>query len=489
MALEQKLSLKLAQKLVMTPSLQQAIKLLQMTRLELEGVLSQELEENPVLEELEQSSEEEPAADERESEQLEEALSDIDVEAFFGDDYVESWEGTGAPSMREERQGPPIENTLAAQDDLYDHLRWQLQMMDVDPLVREIAELIIGNLDPDGFLGATITEIQGMGADGYRENLLPELLRQSAALMAEAPTEEGQPEEGQPEEGQPEEESDAGSGSTTPAAATAEPAVLASEIPASGAPASAGGSLGHGSAAAPEPSVPGFLRADPAVPGPEVALGELGGSIGDPPAGGGAGDIAGEGGEPGVGDPAGEPAGEEAAAVNLPEGSYPRAAAEQALALVRSLDPPGVACRDLRESLLCQLERMGEPEDSLTFRVVEEKWDLFTRRKFEQIAKEIGVPLAQLKPVVEVVGGLETRPGREYGGDRTQYVEPDVHVMKVGGEYVIQLNDNGLPRLRVSRSYRRMLQAMRREGSEEDAQQYIKDKMRSALWLIKSLDQ
>ncbi|MEL7062041.1 MAG: RNA polymerase sigma-54 factor, partial [Acidobacteriota bacterium] len=85
--------------------------------------------------------------------------------------------------------------------------------------------------------------------------------------------------------------------------------------------------------------------------------------------------------------------------------------------------------------------------------------------------------------------GLDTRPGRKFSTDKTQYVEPDVHIVRVGEDYVVQLNDNGLPRLRVSRAYRRMLQGLRQQGSEAEAQAYIKDKMRSALWLIKSLDQ
>jgi RNA polymerase sigma-54 factor len=84
---------------------------------------------------------------------------------------------------------------------------------------------------------------------------------------------------------------------------------------------------------------------------------------------------------------------------------------------------------------------------------------------------------------------LETHPGRQFSTDRPHYIEPDVFVRRVGDEYVIQLNDDGLPRLRVSRAYRRMLQTMRSEGRQSEAQTFIKDKIRSAVWLIKSLDQ
>src|SRR3954470_386108 len=167
MALEQKLSLRLAQKLVMTPSLQQAIKLLQMTRMELDTLLTQELVENPVLEESSEVVDEEPPPREEErpeppnGEELNhtESMENIDLDAYFGD----YWESSGTSSMMEERDEPPIENSLTREPDLYDHLLWQLHMAEIAPRQREIAELIIGNLDPDGFLVAIPEEIVAMG--------------------------------------------------------------------------------------------------------------------------------------------------------------------------------------------------------------------------------------------------------------------------------------------------------------------------------------
>lgn len=412
MALEQKLSLKQTQKLVMTPSLQQAIKLLQMTRIELEGVLTQELVENPILEEVDQAAdEEEDPLEENEDDELEEALEDIDLEAYF--DEVESWEGTGQPSMHEHKEAPPIENTLTQEDDLYDHLLWQLHMMDVPDRIREIAELIIGNLDPDGFLGATLEEIQAMGADDYDPRTATVGGREHEARSS--PDEAGE----------------------TEADATDSEAVAEGEAP----------------------------EEDEAAE--DVHPAELDNF---------------------------EPEKIEE------EGGYARADVEEALELVRNLDPPGVACSDLRESLLRQLDAAREAvqEDAdeedlaeleLTHKVVAEYWSLFKKRKFEKIAKDLGVPLQDLKPVVDFVGNLDTRPGRQYDTDQTQYVEPDVHVVKVGGKYEIQLNESGLPRLRVSRAYRAMLRAMRKKGRDAEAQQYIKEKMRAAMWLIKSLDQ
>ncbi len=345
MALEQKLSLRLSQKLVMTPSLQQAIKLLQMTRMELDTLLTQELVENPILEEATEaeSAEEEVPREEAPQEQPAttetldhaESMENIDLDAYFGD----YWEGSGTSSMMEERDEPPIENSLSREPDLYDHLLWQLHMADVAPRQREIAELIIGNLDPDGFLVATPEEIREMG------------------------------------------------------------------------------------------------------------------------------------------DQAGE------------ERAYTLEEVLAALALIRSLDPPGVACANLQESLLLQMDVQGVPADNLARRMLFEAWDLFLRRQFPAVAKKLGVELAELEEALELIKTLETKPGRRFSTDRPHYIEPDVFVRRVGDEYVIQLNDDGLPRLRVSRAYRRMLQTMRSEGRQSEAQAFIKDKIRSAVWLIKSLDQ
>src|SRR5260370_17262136 len=167
MALEQKLSLKLAQRLVMTPSLQQAIKLLQMTRMELDTLLTQELVENPVLEEAAEAAdnpdpaeeEAEPPFEERKEaaatnggEELNhgESMENIDLDAYFGD----YWEGSGYSSMVEERDEPPIENSLTREPDLYDHLLWQLHMAEVEPRQPELAELITGNPHPPASLVA-----------------------------------------------------------------------------------------------------------------------------------------------------------------------------------------------------------------------------------------------------------------------------------------------------------------------------------------------
>src|SRR5687767_2374533 len=177
MALEQKLHLKLSQKLIMTPSLQQAIKLLQLSKLELQEVLNQELLENPLLEEsaeevkteenqVEETKTENEAQDvkpvEAPTEEKKDSFDEIDYDAYF-QDYIEY--GYNPRGMGEEHEEFPIENTLTRPPNLSDHLTWQLSMSDASPRTKEIAQFIIGNIDEDGYLRASNDEIMTSG--GY----------------------------------------------------------------------------------------------------------------------------------------------------------------------------------------------------------------------------------------------------------------------------------------------------------------------------------
>jgi RNA polymerase sigma-54 factor len=160
---------------------------------------------------------------------------------------------------------------------------------------------------------------------------------------------------------------------------------------------------------------------------------------------------------------------------------------ESALALVRSFDPPGVGAFDLPDCLMMQIRALGI-ENPLIEKVITEHWAEFLNRQFAQLSRTLSVGLSQLQAVVEIIKNLEPKPGRKYSDERTIYVEPDVAVRKVGDEYVIQLNEDGLPKLRISAAYRRMLRGGNGAIGEEAAT-YLRDKMRSAVWLIKSLDQ
>src|SRR5213082_1810140 len=176
MALEQKLHLKLSQKLIMTPSLQQAIKLLQLSKLELQEVLNQELLENPLLEESaeevkqeeaeaeaqEAKTEEEPKKTEekKDEEKEKDSFDEIDYDAYF-QDYIEY--GYNPRGMGEEHEEFPIENTLTRPPNLTDHLTWQLSMSDASQRIKEIGAFIIGNIDEDGYLRASTDEIIASG--------------------------------------------------------------------------------------------------------------------------------------------------------------------------------------------------------------------------------------------------------------------------------------------------------------------------------------
>src|ERR671913_239716 len=167
MAIQQKLHTKLVQKLILTPSLQQAIKLLPMSTLELADLLNQEMVENPLLEEVpteelqpaEQQQAEKPEAEKPAAEKSD-SWDDADYEYFFGD-YLDDGFRSRTPS--EVKELPPIENTLSTSSSLTDHLEWQLSLQTTDDTVREIGEAIIGNLDDDGYLVASVDEIASMG--------------------------------------------------------------------------------------------------------------------------------------------------------------------------------------------------------------------------------------------------------------------------------------------------------------------------------------
>jgi RNA polymerase sigma-54 factor len=341
MALEQKLNLRLSQRLVMTPSLQQAIKLLQMSRLELQEVLTQEVVENPVLEEQDEIVEPEAAAESARqtedapappdpatppAEKERDSFEEIDFHSYF-EDYLDS--AYNPRQYQEEPEEFSLENVLTRPEGLPEHLNWQLSMAEAPPEVREIASYLAGNIDEDGYLRVSREEIQN---------------------------------------------------------------------------------------------------------------------------------------------------------------EYPdEAAVAAAVALVRSLDPPGVGAFDLPDCLLLQLKALGI-DNPLIETIIRDHWAAFLNRQFAPLAKTLNVGMSEIQAAFEIIKNLEPKPGRKYSSDRTIYVEPDVFVRKIGDEYVIQLSEDGLPKLRISAAYRRLLRSGNGAIGPEAAN-YLKDKMRSAIWLIKSLDQ
>jgi RNA polymerase sigma-54 factor len=337
MAISQRLHTKLVQKLILTPSLQQAIKLLPMSTLELSELLNQEMVENPMLEETpSETPEQQETAQEKPEEKPATAekgdtWDDQDYEYFFGD-YLD--DGYRPRTPTEVKELPPIENTLSTAASLSDHLLWQLSMQTNDPALRTIGEAIIGNLDDDGYLVATVDELSSMGP---------------------------------------------------------------------------------------------WTTTD----------------------------------------------------------------VEQALKLVQSLDPIGVAARDLQESLLLQLRHLklagDEERIAIPERIVTEYMRLLQNHQIPELAKKLGISIDELKQHIELIQQLDPKPGSRYNPSQSQYVIPDVYVVKVEEQYVALLNEEGLPQLRISPVYRRLLD----KGGEntDETRAYVKDKFRSALWLIKSVEQ
>ena len=332
MAIQQKLHTKLVQKLILTPSLQQAIKLLPMSTLELADLLNQEVVENPMLEEVptEDLQPTEAAAQvekaEAETKEKGDSWDDSDYEYFFGD-YLD--DGYRPHTPQEVKELPPIENTLATSSSLSDHMLWQLSLLPDDEQVREIGSAIIGNLNDDGMLVASLDEIAAMGP-------------------------------------------------------------------------------------------------------------------------------------------------------------WPVEAVERTLKIVQSFDPIGVAARDLQECLLLQLRHIGL-EGTPTEKIVTEHLRLLQNHQVPEIAKRLGMSIEDLKEHVEIIRHLDPKPGSRYNPSQSHYVIPDVYVVKVEDQYVAVLNEEGLPQLRISPVYRRLLDKNADNTTETRA--YVKDKFRSALWLIKSVEQ
>jgi len=337
MAISQKLHTKLVQKLILTPSLQQAIKLLPMSTLELADLLNQEMVENPLLEEVpteelqpaEQQAQNDKADAEKPSAEKSDQWDDADYEYFFGD-YLDDGYRSRTPS--EVKELPPIENTLSSAASLSDHLMWQLSLQTEDQGLRDIGAAIIGNLDDDGYLVASVEEIAAMGD---------------------------------------------------------------------------------------------WLVAD----------------------------------------------------------------VERALQHVQTFDPIGVAARDLQECLWLQIRLLGL-EGTPTEKIVTEHLRLLQNHQVPEIARRMGLQIEDLKEHIEIIRNLDPKPGSRYNPQQSQYVIPDVYVVKVEDQYVAMLNEEGLPQLRISPTYRRLLDKNAGNVEEnKETRDYVKDKFRSALWLIKSVDQ
>jgi len=160
--------------------------------------------------------------------------------------------------------------------------------------------------------------------------------------------------------------------------------------------------------------------------------------------------------------------------------------AEKVLSAVQDFDPPGVASRNLQECLLKQVEQLGMTEDAVGIILRDHINDLENRR-YQVIARCLQIPLDDVFSAAKFISSLDPRPGSQFGQEDVHYIIPDIFVYKISDEYIVVLNDEGLPNLRINSFYRNALSGA--EQLDEKAGEYIQEKLRGALWLIKSIHQ
>ena len=443
--LQPRLNLKVSQKQILTPGLVQMVSVLALNKLELKDMINAELVENPVLEELESSvplldevagreedREHDPsqAADEpiREGEKKD-PFEEIDFGSFF-QDYLDPGYRSPASEIVEK---PSFENFLSRPGNLTDHLMWQLGAMSVSSAVREAAELVIGNLNEDGYLTASDAELMGLPA-------------------------------------QPAEGDDASQAVVSEIAAQAEPDALDSA------------SLLR--TVSPIEDASGIFQIE--TEKTSVAVEE---AVAEPV-------------EP-VQIEATESAAEPGAKVEhkvleFPPPGFTREDLHEAIELVRQMDPVGVAARDLRECLLAQLKyqqqfRKSHGLNGETERVLEDASAIvdhhlrpLQNKQYREISKAMERPLEAVMAALDYIKTLDPRPGLRYNRTDARLIEPDVAFVKQGDEWVVVMNDDDVPQLRLNPAYRRLLS---RDAAEKDVRTYVKERYKSAIQLIKNIEQ
>lgn len=159
---------------------------------------------------------------------------------------------------------------------------------------------------------------------------------------------------------------------------------------------------------------------------------------------------------------------------------------EEALKIVQSLDPAGVGARDMRECLLIQIEgRNGK--GGVAWQIVSNHLKLLETRQYRELAKQLGRPIEHVQIALNMIRHLDARPGLRFSGPGARTVEPDVYIFKDGEDYIIQLNDEDIPQLRLNAQYRRMLD--REQEPSKEVRNYVKEKYASALQLMKNIEQ
>jgi len=451
--LQHKLNVRLSQRQILTPGLVQMVSVLALNKIELKDMINAEMVENPVLEELEDSV---PLIDEvgrREEERdrvsaaatTEEApvpaeekkdpFDEIDFGSFF-QEYLDP--GFRSSGEMEDIERPSFENFLSKPGNLTDHLMWQLGALSVTPGVREAAELIIGNLNEDGYLIASDDELMGVTppvAPEVDAAAQESLLKEAEALGLAAPQDEEAALAGEDSATDFSQDWSA-SAKTSPEISgltSAAAVALAPEAPAESAPAPVAQAS---PATAPRPIYqPKFTHAD----------------------------------------------------------------LLEALEVVRQLDPPGIACRDLRECLLRQLRYIQEQHaqqktngngdaqvlaDAVA--VVDHHLRALQMKQYKEIGRAIVRPIEAVQAALEFIKTLDPRPGLQYNKSTTRLIEPDVAFIKHGDEWLCLMNDEDVPQLRLNPAYKRLLS---KDANDKDTRNYVKERYKSAIQLIKNIEQ
>ncbi|MBI3583646.1 MAG: RNA polymerase factor sigma-54 [Nitrospinae bacterium] len=157
---------------------------------------------------------------------------------------------------------------------------------------------------------------------------------------------------------------------------------------------------------------------------------------------------------------------------------------EKVLGLIQSFDPPGVGARDIKECLGLQIKNKG-PISSLAAILIERFLDVLEEKNFHKLSKELNAPIKDIVDAVKIIRELNPNPGNKYNPAEIQYVTPDVIVVKTEDDYHVMLNDEGIPRLKVSPCYQEIL----KNKNKNEAKEYVEEKFRSAVWFIKSIEQ
>jgi len=448
--LQHKLNVKLSQRQILTPGLVQMVSVLALNKIELKDMINAEMVENPVLEELEDSvpliddvgrreeerdrvtsatAVEEPPVP---AEEKKDPFDEIDFGSFF-QEYLDP--GYRSQGEMEDIERPSFENFLSKPTNLTDHLMWQLGALSVSRDVREAGELIIGNLNEDGYLIASDDELMGVTAPAAPEvdaAIQENLMKEAEALGLSAPAEE-----------EMEAAADLSSGWDGSSSAFSDPSGL-----------SAATAVAPAQATAVEVTTPASATTTPSAAMPMTR-------------------------------PIYQP-------------GFTLNELHEALELVRQLDPPGVACRDLRECLLYQLRYIQQQHEQQkngndtgqvladAIAIVDQHLRAVQMKQHKEIAKAIGRPLEAIPPALEFIKTLDPRPGLRYNKSTTRLIEPDVQFIKHGDEWLCLMNDEDVPQLRLNPAYKRLLT---KDANDKDTRNYVKERYKSAIQLIKNIEQ